>query len=70
MSDYDFNENFLTNSASSAHDLPRTMTVAGKEQEIAREDMDSAMLSMLAMNQGGANNNISINLGYKAIVQR
>ena len=31
MSDYDLNENFLTNSASSAHDLPRTMTVAGKE---------------------------------------
>lgn len=35
---------------------------------VSHEDMDSAMMSMLAMNQNG--NQESINLGYTAITKR
>ena len=43
------NINSITNSNS---DLPRTMTVTKEVPTINAEDMDSAMMSMLAMNQG------------------
>ena len=56
-------------STANANDMPRTMTLTKDAPEVNTDDMDSAMLSMLAMNQGGGGQQ-SINLGYQPIAQR